>query len=143
MRPENTKRLYARYPRLYRRKDWPMTKTCMCWGFSCGDGWFDLIDRLSMKLETEIERQRLAGVPEEGWIAADQVKEKFGTLRFYLSHYSHDDAASKRVEKAIDTAERESERTCENCGASGSIREGGWVHVYCDKCETAYRAKKR
>ena len=120
-----------------------MTKTCMCWGFSCGDGWFELIDRLSMKLETEIERQSCAGVPEEVWIVADQVKEKFGTLRFYLSRYPLDEEASERIGKAIEAAEEESRRTCEKCGAPGRMREGGWVHVHCDKCEIAYRAEIR
>ncbi|MBE7459639.1 MAG: hypothetical protein HS112_03835 [Zoogloeaceae bacterium] len=137
-----TQMLYRRYPRLYRRAALPATHTCMCWGFSCGGGWFDLIDRLSMKLETEIERQQCAGVPEEGWIAAEQVKEKFGTLRFYLSHYpDNDEVARARIEKAIDSAEEESARTCERCGGPGELREGGWMHVLCGPCELEYQRR--
>jgi len=71
-----------------------------------GDGRNRISGEHRVELETEIERQRCAGVPEEDWIAAEQVKEKFGTLRFYLSHNPGDEAVRARIEKAIESARR-------------------------------------
>ena len=56
-----------------------------------------------------------------------QVKEKFGTLRFY--YYGGDEYISGLV----DMAEGMSARTCEECGAPGAIRTGGWIKTLCDK----------
>jgi hypothetical protein len=120
MTPALDARLVAEFPRLYRNRNASMLATCMCWGFDCGDGWFDLLHRLSAKLEA-------AGV------TADQVKEKYGTLRFYFSAPAETyDAA----EAAVDEAERESERTCEVCGRPGKINDGPWFVVRCEACET-------
>ena len=59
----NTKKdeaLCNKYPNLYRNRNKSPQTTCMSWGFSCGDGWYDLIDELSAKLETEIVKLLLA-----------------------------------------------------------------------------------
>ncbi len=50
--------LYARYPHLYRQKNLPMSQTCMCWGFSCDDGWFVIIDSLSKQSSRSIRPSR-------------------------------------------------------------------------------------
>ncbi len=89
----------------------------MVWGFP-GDGWYDLIFRLSEKLEVAI-----TGLPE---CYADQVKEKFGTLRFYMS------SSTDEMEAWIDEAEAESAVTCEECGAPGKLRGKGWLYTACD-----------
>lgn len=41
---------------LYADRHGDMRSTCMCWGFSCGDGWFDIIWNLSKKLEPLIRK---------------------------------------------------------------------------------------
>jgi hypothetical protein len=56
-----------------------------------------------------------------------QVKEKYGTLRFYTS--GGDDA----VERYVEFAEYFSSRLCEDCGAPGNLRGGGWLRTLCDK----------
>ena len=43
MNDANAKKLYTDFPELYSQHTLPMNQTCMCWGFCCGDGWFDLI----------------------------------------------------------------------------------------------------
>src|SRR5450830_1151991 len=53
-------------------------------GIECGDGWFALIDRLSRACENEIETLMAQGVPKERWPRIAQIKEKFGSLRFYV-----------------------------------------------------------
>jgi len=61
--------------------------------------------------------------------SASQVKEKFGTLRFYMS------TETDEMSKIIDEYERKSEVTCESCGKPSKLRNCyGWVYNCCDKC---------
>lgn len=94
----------------------------MCWGFSCGDGWFNLLWELSQALEAEIVK-----LPEDQRPCAVQVKEKWGTLRFYMT------GETEAMSAAIRHAEKRSAVECEVCGAAGEIREGGYVSVECDR----------
>ncbi len=59
-------------------------------------------------------------------VTVNQVKEKFGTLRFY---YSGGDAY---IDGLVAMAESMSEVTCEECGAPGRVRRGGWLRCLCD-----------
>lgn len=67
---------------LYRQRHLPCTKTCMCWGWECEDGWSSALRNLSCSLEVLnimfYDKYKVR-------IQADQVKEKFGTLHFYFS----------------------------------------------------------
>ena len=122
MNTEHTKYLYETYPNLYRQHSLPMTETCMCWNFECGDGWFDIIRDLSevlTKLDAEL------GTKTE----AVQVKEKFGSLRFYVS------GGTELHDEAINDAECQSADTCEVCGKPGTLRRGGWLVTLCDECD--------
>lgn len=58
-----------------------------------------------------------------------QIKEKFGGLRFYI------DSGSDEIFDRIEEAEHKSFKTCEQCGAPGKDRPGGWIKVRCDACE--------
>ncbi len=122
MSPELDERLCTRYPLLYRQRNGDPRQTCMCWGFECGDGWFDLLDDVSRKLERAIEA---LPAEEREHTYAQQVKEKFGGLRLYLS------SGTDEMYAAIDQAEELSQRTCEVCGAPGEPRGGGWVKTLC------------
>ena len=77
MKEELEKMLFERYPKIFGNKDKPMTETCMCWGIECPDSWFDMLDSLCKALQWDTDKN---DYPQ---IVADQVKEKFGTLRFY------------------------------------------------------------
>lgn len=117
--------LYKRYPKLYRQKDLSMTQTCMCWNFECGSGWFKLIDTLSHFLSLSKTK-----------IEATQVKEKFGTLRFY---YSGGDDYTDNLISAFESA---SEHTCEQCGNWSKLRNVGWVYNMCDGCWEEFKLKR-
>lgn len=67
---------------LYCNAKLPAHKTCMCWLWECGKGWHDELRKLSCKLEA---LNLLYYDKYKVRIQADQVKEKFGTLRFYYS----------------------------------------------------------
>lgn len=121
MSPEKTKLLVEKYPNLYQGyNNRDPRRNLMCFGFECGDGWFNIIDDLSAKLEP-------LGV------VAVQVKEKFGTLRFYVG------GATDEVFDMIDAAEKLSETTCEKCGNPGRLRTEGWMYTNCDWCESLRR----
>jgi hypothetical protein len=61
----------------------------------------------------------------------DQVKEKFGTLRFYYT------GGDDYIRGMVSLAESLTGVTCESCGNVGERRGGGWVHTYCTPCEEA------
>lgn len=125
MRKELDDRLVKAFPNLYIDRYGDMQQTCMCWGFP-DDGWFDLIWECSEKIEAEILK-----MPEEQrkLTKAIQVKEKFGTLRFYM--WGHENEA---INEAIRVAEEKSEVTCEQCGSPGELYGGGWLLTLCKKC---------
>ncbi len=134
MSPELDAKLCAAFPLLYADRNKPMRETCMCWGFEHGDGWFSIIWDLSEKLERMIAALDPADFPEGyGLPRASQVKEKYGTLRFYMT------ASTDEMEDAIREAEKLSARTCERCGAPGSLRGRGWLSTRCDSCWAVVR----
>jgi hypothetical protein len=82
--------------------------------------------RDAAKVLAEIEPEYKT-VPEAcPQVIATQVKEKFGTLRFY---YWGGDEYCSGVESM---AESMSAVTCEVCGSSGKLRRGGWWKTLCD-----------
>ena len=46
MRKELDEKLCEKYPLIFKNRHADMTETAMCWGFECGDGWFNIIDVL-------------------------------------------------------------------------------------------------
>ena len=60
-------------------------------------------------------------------VVAVQVKEKFGTLRFY---YNGGDDEVRGIERM---AESMSAVMCEECGSPGKTRSGGWIRTLCDE----------
>lgn len=118
------RRLCKKYPYLFADRHEPMTVTAMCWGFECGDGWYDIIDRAAAKLEPLIKKW----VVEYGnpyFPRATQVKEKFGTLRIYMKY------SNEQMDAIVAGAERQSARTCERCGAPGKLYGASWLYTAC------------
>lgn len=67
-------------------------------------------------------------VPEKiNYPQAVQVKEKFGTLRFYT------DISDEYIDGVIQMAEYMSAVTCETCGNLGKLRGVGWLYTACDE----------
>jgi hypothetical protein len=56
-----------------------------------------------------------------------QCKEKFGGLRFYTG------AVTDEMHDVINRAEYKSYTICEECGAPGVARTGGWIKTLCDE----------
>ncbi len=182
MREELDNQLCQKYPKIFRDRRAPMNQTCMCWGFSHGDGWYNIIDKMCANIQHHIDwtrKQRASALRynralhravkgdttalikyfthgdneqsrQWAWKQADevlsdpepqcrpvpeacpqvvaiQVKEKFGTLRFY---YSGGDDFVSGIERM---AESMSACMCEECGAPGKSRRGGWIQTLCDE----------
>lgn len=85
----------------------------------------------------DVERVRLAMAAAAAAVPqAVQVKEKFGTLRFYLTR------TTPEQDRYVEFAEAMSAKVCEHCGAPGKRRDGGWVRTLCDVHEAEYAAGK-
>lgn len=126
MKPELDEQLCRKYPALYCDRHADPKISLMCFGFECGDGWLTLIDVIS-----EIMTKHN---PD---ITAIQVKEKFGTLRYY--HGQVDDY-SFAVEQA---AEYLSIIICEICSAPARRNyESGWISYLCKDHNNNYLAEE-
>ena len=122
MRSDLTARLYERYPALFVQRRLHMLQSSMWMGFSCRDGWFELIDALCAKLNAGVEAGTFPQ-PE-----AVQIKEKYGELRFYL-----DRPGDEAIRRLIDEARDRSLEICEVCGAAGALRvKDDWYRTRCD-----------
>jgi len=55
MNPEKDNLLCGRYPKIFANRYGDMRTTAMCWGFECGDGWFDLLDSLCGTIQNHID----------------------------------------------------------------------------------------
>jgi hypothetical protein len=241
MRKDLDQKLVNEFPLLYSDRRGDKRRTLMCWGFSCGGGWYELIYELSEKLESlirewvdkhpegdcgcgcpklahpsdgkcitvhhvpfklvkyygytvpelwkdltvryptnkkfaiknwwrnfrrmwwhrfasKIDKYILLPLFNLGWAIkkvpcgceqyvlnhprAMQVKEKFGTLRFYMTHYPKGEAEEWFA--AIREAEEKSGKTCEICGKPGELgnRSSYWISTECQECRETNAAEK-
>jgi len=91
-------------------------------GIEHGYGWLGL----TLPIIEEVRRYNIKNPENE--IKIDQIKEKYGSLRIYLSH------EPDYLEAMICKAEHESEYICEICGARGKNEEiNGWYMTLCDE----------
>lgn len=171
MNKELEQKLFAKYPKIFRDADKSPQESCMAFGLEVGDGWYSLIDVLCEALTytftssiaiSEEDGKRLNVKPHSDkdgkpfyyfsvkspQVVADQVKEKFGTLRFYYhlvydddnislietGKYPELDKLNKRYADYLDGvvhfAETASARTCSVRGTEGEMHvRGGWLKV--------------
>jgi hypothetical protein len=71
--------------------------------------------------------------PRLNHITVQQIKEKFGGLRFYY------DGGDDYIRGLESMAERWAGRSCETCGERGDRRGGGWIRTLCDKHEAEHQ----
>ena len=125
MKQELDRLLCERYPKMMVNRNKDMMETCMCWGFECGDGWFDILDQLMGNIQHHIDWKNRKG-QEVAQVTLDQVKEKFGTLRFYYT------GGDDYISGLVTMAESMSGVTCESCGNPGKSTGGGWIKTVCE-----------
>ena len=108
MNPENTQALLTAFPRMYRSYYEPESEaSCMSRGFTCPDRWFPLLWRLSQAIQDHLDRN-----PHLADFEVVQVKEKFGTLRYYYR------GGDEFIRELVEQAELETVREREAQGAT-------------------------
>lgn len=179
MSPGNTKHLVEKYPKIFSHilnPGPPPHMPISLFIFECGDGWYNILDKLCSNIQGHIDWKRkernrnlrynralkraLAGdksnlikyhsykdkvtdytlmcvdrdienplyrkvtdkIPQ---VVVDQVKEKFGGLRFYYS------GGDEYISGLVSMAESMSYATCEECGNPGKPNIGGWIRTLC------------
>ena len=133
MRKELDEALCAKYPLVFKDRNENMRVTAMCWGFECGDGWYELIDILCRNIQHHVDWSITTHADKLEQPIASQVKEKFGGLRFYLDYYVDD-----HIQGMIQMAESMSHHICEECGNKGKLRNGNWLRTLCDQHAARY-----
>ena len=127
MRQELDDLLCQRYQEIFCDRQKDQYETSMCWGFCCGDGWFDIINGLCAVIDTEVSAGKMPPV------VARQVKAKFGSLRFRIR------GGNEETHRLIELAWQKSERTCEECGQPAELCAIDAWPVLCPKCADAER----
>lgn len=117
-------KLKERFPKLLVDMYGNPHQTCMSYGISCDDGWYDLLYNLCDELQCLSDAYGKQ-------IVATQIKEKFGGLRFYVKVESPNDKISdeewKRIHDTISKYEELSLDTCELTGGEGEMFKRGFL----------------
>lgn len=100
-------RLARRYPRVFGSM-----------GPSTGPGW-------SWLWEAGAQSVKDAGIPRA--FRTTDAKEKYGGIRWYV-----EGDTSTVVDDIVDAVEVLSDFICEDCGAPGLTRKGGWIRTLCE-----------
>ena len=127
------------YPELFKDRNADPMTTLMCWGFDVGPGWHDILNALCGNIQhyTEWNNENFdKGYTQYKYVppvTVVQVKEKFGTLRFYY------DGGDDKIDGMVRMAESMSAVTCEKCGKPGTSTGGGWIKTLCDEHREEYQ----
>jgi hypothetical protein len=161
MKKELEMKLVKKFPIIFSQYGGDMRDTCMAWGMTCGDGWYNIIHDLCENVTTLIGDKNIK-------VTAAQVKEKLGGLRFYYDFEAPETFMSnvnyifrtamfktklgklywlivdlrkkiyrtteEKIRDAISDGEHKSYETCEICGEPGKTRGKSWVSTQCDTC---------
>jgi len=106
-------------------------------GFAVGKGWWPIIESLCGQIQHHIDwwNKNRENRPVVEQVIVRQIKEKFGGLRFYY------DGGDEKIDGMVRMAESWAARHCEECGAPGTSRSGGWIRTLCDHHEAEYQKK--
>jgi len=121
MSPEKEKKLVDKHPEILKNLKY----------IDCSDGWYDILDVLCSNIQQHVKYISVGLDTEEQesvQFTAEQIKEKFGGLRFY--GYNSDN----EIQAMISMAESLSVRTCEYCGDKATSVTKGWIKNLCDNC---------
>ena len=159
MRKELDEALCAKYPLIFRDRNGDMQHTAMCWGFSCGDGWYTIIDTLCAHLTSHYRQaeSRYNAIKDKlnqpQWNGStkiitqemiDEAKEKMEHERGHVPIASqvkekfgglrfYYDGGDEYIAGLVEMAEVWAENSCEVCGAPGkNSNVRGWLQTLCE-----------
>lgn len=94
-------------------------------GLDISAGWVTLIQCLCAYIQSHVDWKQQTD-PEFPQVVVEQIKEKFGTLRFYYS------GGDDYIAGLVAMAEAMSGYICEECGAAGKTQGKGWLKTTCE-----------
>lgn len=136
---EFTEKMETKFPKMFENR---------YGGFAIGAGWWHIVETLCGEIHSYTEwknntRKHLlennphnVTIPEEvPQVVIEQIKEKFGGLRFYYQ------GGNDYISGLVTMAEHWAGHTCEECGKPGRSRNGGWIKTLCDEHEAERQAR--
>jgi hypothetical protein len=131
MKEELQLELVKKYPKILKNFGGDPMHTCMAFGIEVESGWYKLLDECMEKLQYFCDLCFYKS-GRQVQVVADQIKEKYGDLRFYVSVYDADKIEDSIIDDIIYEAERKSRNTCEVTGENGVLcKRGGWIKILC------------
>ena len=125
---EFSKKMEEKFPKMFEGK---------YGGFAVGPGWWPILESLCANIQNHIDwwNKNRQDRPVVEQVVVEQIKEKFGGLRFY--YQGGDDT----VHGMVRMAESWADKHCEECGKPGTRRSGGWLKTLCDEHEVERQAR--
>jgi hypothetical protein len=149
MKLELEQQLVSKYPELFKQYGGNPQETCLAFGIECGDGWYNIIDTLCDAIQSEVKWINRLWSHFNYSCTAVQVKEKYGSLRFYyeftyatgLSNedFRHLTSSMDRIGGMTTLAEKISAITCENCGDKCEREDAPFPRAICNACDQLRR----
>jgi hypothetical protein len=115
---EFEKRITEKYPKMFAQP---------YGGFAVGEGWWPIVESLCSNIQHYLnwinKNHETRPVVEQ--VVVEQIKEKFGGLRFYYT------GGDDKIQGMVRMAESWAEHACETCGALGTSGGRGWIKTLC------------
>ena len=112
------KRMEEKYPKMFSQP---------YGGFAIGEGWWPIIESLCANIQSHTDwwnnNRETRPVVEQ--VVVEQIKEKFGGLRFYYQ------GGDEQISGMVRMAEAWASHSCEECGAPGTSGGKGWIKTLC------------
>lgn len=139
------------YPIMFQERNKSIQESCMAWGFNIGKGWYYILDNACQKLQAIWNKTNIQ-------VVFTQIKEKFGTARFYYTIDANQAITfvvnggigqtipmsqeqqkiwCNIIDDIVSDAENTTVHTCSECGEHHYEEKpttGYWIHDTCNKC---------
>jgi hypothetical protein len=126
------KRIQEKYPKMFAQP---------YGGFAVGAGWWPIIESLCANIQSHTDwwNKNRETRPVVEQVVVEQIKEKFGGLRFYYS------GGDDQISGMVRMAEAWADQSCEECGSPGTKGSRGWIKTLCPvhRAEADVRHKER
>ncbi|RYH53080.1 MAG: hypothetical protein EON54_13980 [Alcaligenaceae bacterium] len=95
-------------------------------GLDMYEGWTSILEQACAEIDAILGERR------QGFHFS-QIKEKYGSARYYFDADTVDSEALQRIQALLDHAESATETACMLCGRPATIEKyGGWFLCLCD-----------
>lgn len=133
MKQELQEALGREFPFLRREPTGELRSIHDAYGMDIEDGWFALVRNLCAEITAAFAEEGL-----EPDLVIDQIKQKYGELRFYYHHFASESVSpelQRKIMQIVDGHEEKSGDICEVCGGPGSVRKdsNGYCLALCDE----------